>query len=495
MPHETSGTCDAKAVPSPDVLTARHGPFQRLLRVFAEIEPREAPGVLLLAGNAFLLLLSYYILKTVREPLILQSGRYGLSGEELKTYATAGQAILLLGMVPLYCRIARSINRLRLIRRTIAFLVISLLLFAGLGYLQVPIGVPYYLWLGAVSLIAIAQFWSFANDYYRRSQGERLFPFIAVGAALGAAVGAAAARWLLETVGLLQLMLVAAGALVAYAAIFSVVERLEHEAGPASANAGLPVGGRDGFVLVLRSRYLLLIAITVLLSNLVNTQGEYVMASAVNDHAEQLVPGRAAPESLPQAEREQLLAERRVAVGKIYGNFYSAVNLLALLIQLFLVSPLFKHLGIHRTLFVFPLIALAAYGSMFALPAFMLIAAAKTVENSTDYSLHNTVRHALFLPTTRDAKYKAKAAIDAFFQRFGDLVAGATVFAGIHILKLSAREFALSNMALIALWVAIVGVLARHYRRLSAETAPAVGPSSESPTARLTAPQRQPALS
>jgi ATP:ADP antiporter, AAA family len=495
MPAETPGPLDSRSNTSPDVLPVRHGPFQRLLRVFAEIQPRETAGVLLLAGNGFLLLLSYYILKTVREPLILQSGQYGLSGEELKTYATAGQAVLLLGLVPLYGHVAKRINRLRLIRRTVAFLVLSLLVFAGLTYLEVPIGVPYYLWLGAASLIAIAQFWSFANDYYRRSQGERLFPFIAVGAALGAVVGAAVARWLLEQVGLLQLMLVAAGALVAYAAVYSVVERLEHPAGAAAVKATLPVGGRDGFALVLKSRYLMLIAVTVLLSSVVNTQGEFVLASAVNDHAEQLVPGSAAPDSLPEAERKQLLDQRRVAVGKIYGNFYSGVNLLGLLIQLFLVSHLFKHLGIHRTLFVFPLIALAAYGSMLAFPAFMLIAAAKTVENSADYSLHNTVRHALFLPTTREEKYKAKAAIDAFFLRFGDLIAGGTVFAGVHVLKLSAREFALSNIILIGGWLAIVGVLARHYRKLSVETQPISAPSREPSTAGRTSAQRAPALS
>jgi ATP:ADP antiporter, AAA family len=471
MPADRSSSDDSRPHSSSDRMPVRHGRLGRLLRVFAEIDARETTGVLLLAGNGFLLLLSYYILKTVREPLILQSGKYGLSGEELKTYATAGQAVLLLGLVPLYCRVAKSIKRLSLIRRTVAFLVVSLLLFAVLGYLEVPIGVAYYLWLGAASLIAIAQFWSFANDYYRRSQGERLFPFIAVGASVGAVMGAGAARWLLEQVGTLQLMLVAAAALVAYAAIYSVVERLEHPVPGAAGDAGLPVGGRGGFELVVKNRYLSLIAVTVLLSSVVNTQGEYVLASAVNDHAEQLVPARAPPESLPEAEGKQVLEDRQVAVGKIYGNFYSAVNLLGLLIQLFLVSPLFKHLGIHRTLFVFPMVALAAYGAMFALPAFMLIAAAKTVENSTDYSLHNTVRHALFLPTSRDAKYKAKAAIDAFFLRFGDLIAGGTVFAGVHLLQLSAREFALSNMILIVGWVAIVAVLARHYQKLSAQAA------------------------
>jgi AAA family ATP:ADP antiporter len=44
--------------------------------------------------NVFLLLMAYYILKTVREPLILLAG-----GAELKSYAAAAQAITLVGYV------------------------------------------------------------------------------------------------------------------------------------------------------------------------------------------------------------------------------------------------------------------------------------------------------------------------------------------------------------------------------------------------------------
>ena len=73
-----------------------------------------------LSTNAFLMMTAYYILKTVREPLILQGGASRLSGVELKTYATAGQALLLLGIVPLYSHLAGKVTRLRLIRTTMA---------------------------------------------------------------------------------------------------------------------------------------------------------------------------------------------------------------------------------------------------------------------------------------------------------------------------------------------------------------------------------------
>jgi ATP:ADP antiporter, AAA family len=425
-------------------------------------------GLVLFATNGLVLMTAYYILKTAREPLILQDGGFrGLAGDELKTYATAVQAVLLMAIVPIYSRLVGRTNRARLVTGTVAVLVVSLLLFAALARAHVPIGIPYYLWLGVASLLVVAQFWSLATDFYTREQGERLFPLIAAGVTLGAILGAATAGWLLERVGLVPLLFLASGLLLLYGAVMAALERI----GPASKLDPRPhpgeLAGDGGFTLVRKSKYLFLIGVSVLFATLVNTHGEYLLAGAVTDRAESVVPAPGPLSSLSEAEQRSLVDDRRVVIGKTYAEFYGAVNLLAFLMQALVVSRLFRHLGVHGTLFVFPLIALAAYGSMAALPAFLLILGAKTVENSADYSLNNTVRHTLFLPTSRQAKYKAKAAIDSFFLRSGDLVAGGTVFAGVHLLGLSTRQFALANVALILGWLPVVAFLSRRYRHLS----------------------------
>jgi AAA family ATP:ADP antiporter len=82
-------------------------------------------------------------------------------------------------------------------------------------------------------------------------------------------------------------------------------------------------------------------------------------------------------------------------------------NILVVCIQFFLVSRIFKYLGIGGALFILPIIALISYGLFSAAPILALIRIAKITENATDYSLQNTVRRALFLPTSREAKYKA----------------------------------------------------------------------------------------
>src|SRR6185295_3428828 len=105
-------------------------------------------------------------------------------------------------------------------------------------------------------------------------------------------------------------------------------------------------------------------------------------------------------------------------------------------------------------LFIMPLVVL---GGWFALGLFVnitMVRIEKTAENSLDYSLHNTLRHALFLPTSRESKYKAKAAIDTFFFRMGDVVAGlGIVFLLVHVLGLGVRAFAVLNIMLAICWL------------------------------------------
>ena len=59
-----------------------------------------------------------------------------------------------------------------------------------------------------------------------------------------------------------------------------------------------------------------------------------------------------------------------------------------------------------------------------------------------DYSLQNTVAQMLFLPTTREEKYKAKQVDRYFVVRAGDVLAAATVYVGSSVLALSVSQFA-----------------------------------------------------
>ncbi|HZA36395.1 MAG TPA: Npt1/Npt2 family nucleotide transporter, partial [Vicinamibacterales bacterium] len=182
--------------------------LERLLNLFTVVRPGEAKTALLLALNVFLILMAYYILKTVREALILGEGT-----AELKSYLSAGQVMVLALLVPLYGRLVARFPRMTLINVVTIFFIGCPLVFYVLGQMGVPLGIIYFVWIGVFSLMIVAQFWSFANDVYSKEEGERLLVIVGLGASLGAVAGARVADRLIEPFGVLQLMLVGAAVL------------------------------------------------------------------------------------------------------------------------------------------------------------------------------------------------------------------------------------------------------------------------------------------
>jgi len=398
----------------------------------------------------FLILTAFYAMKTAREGLILADGAFGLGGDELKAYATGAIALLAFAVVPAYDMLADHHRRLRIINISYAIVLSSLVVFYVLGRAGVPIGLAYFLWFGLVGMFVVAQFWSYANDLYSEEQGVRLFGIIATGGTLGGILGPRIAK-LADT---FSLLLVAGALLVAAVLLFNVIDR---DARLERGRPRGPIEGPGGFSLVFGDRTLLLIAGLLLVSNIVNSIGEFVLANIVRDHVLQLT-----------ADPDQ----RRELIKQFYSDFYTWVNALSFLIQAFLVSRLFDKIGVRRALFVLPVIAFGAYAAIGLVGGLALVRTVKIVENATDYSVQNTVRQALFLPTARAVKYKAKAAIDTFFVRAGDTLAAVIVAVGIHELGLSGRGLAFVNLGLVAAWIAIALGIAHDRRLITAEAPP-----------------------
>ena len=90
----------------------------------------------------------------------------------------------------------------------------------------------------------------------------------------------------------------------------------------------------------------------------------------------------------------------------------------------------------------------------------------KIAENATDYSLQNTVRNVLFLPTSREQKYKAKQAIDSFFVRAGDVLSALLVFVGTSQLALRHTQFArVQSGRWRSCWLVLAVLVGRAYAR------------------------------
>ena len=509
----------------------RPSAVDRLLRLFTDVRAGESGTALLLALNIFLVLASYSVIKPVREALLGEG-----AGATVKAYLYTGVVILLALVVPLYGRVASRMPRRRLINVVTVFFAANLVFIYLVFQLGVPLfaqGVLFFLWISVFNVMVIAQFFAFANDIYTSEEGERLFPLVVFGASFGAVFGSLMSRGVIPAFGVYLPMILAAALLIVSLLVTNYVDarerRLKEADLPVSLTTGavpaasqeipidevraaisgqIPVedvqrtltgelsledirraleeregpehkesdaramldatalevdlaGTESPFKMVFRCRYLLMIGFLVMLLNWVNSGGEIILTDVVNAAAARAVEtGQAGGQTEGQL------------IGTWWAGFFSAVNVVGLLLQLFVVSRVIKYFGVGVSLLILPLVSLGAYSLIAFYPVLRYMQWAKVAENSTDYSLNNTVRQMLFLPCTREQKYKAKQVIDSFFHRAGDVLVSATFFIGTTLFAMEAKGFASLNIGLALIWLVLAIFIGREYKRLVASGRP-----------------------
>lgn len=440
----------------------------RFLRVFADIRKGEAPKASLLALNSFLLLMAYYILKPLRDALILVDK----DSAAVKSYLSGAQAILFIFVIKAFSRLSSRVPRHILITWTTLFFISNIVIFyfLDLGGMPIkPMGIIFFIWIGVFNYFVVAQFWGFANDLYSPDVGKRIFPFVALGATSGALVGTRM-EWLRDLMGArweYKLMLISGVILLVCIGLAIFIHKREvrsskeeNEKGFSGAQATVriqeqPLKAGGGFRLVFKSRYLLYIALMIGILNFVNATGEYIISDVQTKASLQAV--------------QAVGADMQKSIHSAFMDYQFLTNIIALIIQLFFVSRIFRWVGVSGALLFLPLIALGGYGLISFGAVLVLIRWVKAFENGTDYSLQSTTKAALFLITPREEKYKAKVAIDTFFVRGGDTISALTVLVGTQILAVAIEKYAIINVVGVAIWIAMSFLIIKEYKKLKAK--------------------------
>ncbi len=443
--------------------------IERLFSLIAPLRPGEGRALQLFFLHAFLLLGSLQMVKALREAFMLSK-----FSAETRSYAVGLMALTLMLVVPFYGYIRRRLDGAKLLRAVTIFFVATLPMLALLAQSGVSIAFVLYMWVGIYGVMVVSQMWAYAADSFNVKTGQRLFVVIMLGANLGALVGAKFTSLAVAALSPLGLMVVATGTIAATLLL----------AGP--ERAAVPDGSRaipelrhaapaprllGGIGLVLRDRYLLTIAVFIVMLNWINSTGEFILADYVKAHAVQTVGDD------PEGIREFVAA--------FYGNFNFWVTLVSLAIQALLVSRIYRTLGVRGALLVHPTIVAIGYGLLAIapliggfIPLFSLIRRIKVADNGVDYSLMNTTRQTLFLPVDRDSKYDGKTAIDTFFVRFGDLLQALSVFAGLHLFGWQSHEFAILTFLLSLAWLWLAVVMGRAYTSRAVQAAQNTAPEA-----------------
>jgi len=337
-------------------------------------------------------------------------------------------------------------------------------LFSVLAWLEIPyVGLIFHVWLGIYVLTSVAQLWSLGNDLYGRDKGARLFPLVAIGAPVGSALGALAAAHLFSGVGAIASLLQLASVfiLVQLALLFAITRRPEAKHEPKER-----IDAKTSIRMVLASPYLRWVALLFVVLNLINTTGEFLLARAIVSEADTAMATAIASGVAgldPAAIRSDFIRTT-------YGEFYFVVNVLSVLLQALLASRLVRMWGLRGALLMLPIVAVGVYGFMAAGVGFVLIRALKVAENATDYSIENTARAILWLPTSRSEKYIGKQTVDTFFVRLGDVLSALLVFAFVTLGDRlgSGSVLAITNVVLAIAAIGISLLIAKRHSILHA---------------------------
>lgn len=368
-----------------------------MIEKLADFRQGELGPALLAALYFFCLLCGYFMLRPLRDAMGLDGGVDSLRTLFLITLGVMVVANIAFGFVA--SRVPRRVFVPLVYWVGVACIGVFLTLFLTLGDDRSPlVGKAFYVWLSVFNLFAVTVFWGFMADVFTLAQSKRLFGFIGVGGTTGAMCGSAFTGALATHLGEAGLF-VCAAVLISCAGVIAtaLARREDTRTGKRAGNLG--GASWSGLFQIARSPYLMGIAAYVALFAILSTLVYFEKARVVF-----------------------AFAEDREARAQILAWIEMGGQTLTLVVQLFLTGRLMRRFGVGSLLTLVPLVTLAGFIGLAAIPGLLTIALLDAVRRACNYALSKPARETLFTVVPREQKYKAKSAIDTFVYRGGDSV-------------------------------------------------------------------------
>ena len=427
--------------PPPQSATAPSA-LARLLKTVAAVEALEVKAVLLSMLYFLFLFGSYSVIKPVRDAMGTVYGVKHL--QELFTVTLIASLVF----SPLYAGLASRMKLSTFLPWVYGFVAATILVFYALfvsgRYQDRWIAAAFYVWVSTFNLLIISVFWTFMADIFSRAQAKRLFGFIAAGGTIGGIVGPAIATFLAKSVGNNGLMLIAAGGFVVTAVMVSLLAKekeklLAHGGEVQKTTLDHRLGGNplDGFTLLFRSPYLLLLALFLLLMTWISTIVYFQLGDLITK-----------------------AFDSKEARTQAYATIDLTVNSLAVLVQLFGTGRIIQRFGVQTGLLVNPIIMVIAFLAVAFSPVLLILGGIQIVRRVAEYAVAKPTREMLFTVVDQESKYKAKNVIDTVVYRFGDF---SSAWVSAAVLPYGVTGLAVFGVITSVLWFPVAYVLGKRY--------------------------------
>ncbi len=439
---------------------------EKALKAIFDIRNGELPLALLMFGYFFLVINSFWILKPIKKALFIEF--YDQSHFDLLGWSMTGpQAELIAKILNLavafvavivFTWLAGRFRRQQLTLIFTGFFLVSYLLY------MLVIGSPgaltvwsFYLFGDLFSTLMVATFFAFLNDSVTPEAAKRLYGLVGLGGVSGGVFGAYVVAVFITQVDRPQWLLICVVIGLAIAAVAFAAGRLVDRNPPPETEPREISTTQDehqtsthnpaieGAWLVFRSRYLLSIVAIVGLYEIVSTILDFQFTSTVAHYLQ------------------------GPAIGERFSLVFAITNTVAMLVQLFLTGYVMSRLGVGVALLVLPLAVLAASAGFTVFPILWAGSLLNTADNGFSYSINQSAKESLYVPTSKDEKYKAKAFIDMFVQRFAKAIAVLISLAitTVFVEFASIRWLSAVTIPLVLVWVLAAISAGKRFRELT----------------------------
>jgi AAA family ATP:ADP antiporter len=417
----------------------------RLFDSLAAVERGEVKAVVLSMSFFFFLFGSYSVIKPVRDAM---GTVYGVG--RLQELFTA-TLLASLAFAPLYAGLASRIKLAHFLPWVYGFVAVTILMFYVLftygHFADRWLVAAFYVWVSTFNMLIISVFWTFMADVFSRAQAKRLFGFIAAGGTLGGIAGPAVATLLAMGLGNNNLMLVSAAGFAITAALVGILAKEKQklvasgaEVQRTSLEHRLPGSPFDGFRLLTRSPYLLLLALFLLLMTWISTIVYFQLGDLITKSF-----------------------SNREARTQAYGLIDLTVNSVALLIQLFGTGRFIGRFGVGTGLLINPIIMVVAFLAIAFSPVLLVLGGIQILRRVAEYAVAKPTREMLFTVVDQESRYKAKNVIDTVIYRFGDF---SSAWVSAAILPYGVVGLAVFGVIISAIWFPVAYVLGKRYENV-----------------------------
>lgn len=383
---------------------------------------REFPPLLWSFLYFFFLLTGYYVLRPVRDAMgaandpsavfpLAMVDWFAARGVALGDYQVqvlfTGTFIAMVVLQPIYGALVSRFPRRQFLPAVYLAFIVCLLGFRFAFEAQLPgRGGLFFVWVAVFNLFAVSVFWSFMADIYTDPQAKRLYGFIAAGGTVGGLLGPEITTRLVGQLGVGNLLLVSAAFL---ALCLACILRLapwararEQAAGLRSGDEAMGGGILEGLRRIATDPLLRAFAVLMFFgvgvgTLLYNEQNAIVRAMTLGSPA---------------------AAEEATA---FFSMIDKSINWLVLLLQVFVTRAVLTRWGVAPLLVGPALMILAGFCVLWASPLPMLVAVVQVGTRASEFALAKPARETVYTRVDREARYKAKAAIDTVVYRGGDL--------------------------------------------------------------------------